>query len=287
MIVDDKTQDLKEVPDDQLDTQLTEISSKAEKSEDDVKQLETIKQEKQTRYQKRIDKMTWENKTTKEELAAERAEKQRISDELAAFKSKPSEPAIVSRETIEASGEKHYTDRALQSMISSGQITDNEAWQMQEARKEAVLLEKVEKRYSEKQQRLTKEQQLSKEIKEVYSKYPHFSNTDPKHNPNDPLFKEVNELYKDGMSPLKALKYAEKMHGVNNKRPDISDNLSLHSPTAPITGDKKAYTMTEDDIQSAWLTYRNEENPVTGRNYTKNESIAKYKRALEQRKVSR
>lgn len=232
--------------------------------------------------QRRMDELTGKTKLAEHKFDQSQVEIDRLRVENETLKNKPAEP-VVSRETVEVGGKQFFTDTALRTMIDAGKMTEQEAFSHQQDRVGEVAADKAYNRIKEEDTKTAKQTQYNKGLQSILTERPEFDNRSPNHNPSDPLFKKTAELMQGGLMPDFAFAQAKLMFP---KTPtvDNTDNLSLHSPTAPNATDPKAVVLSEDMQELAIRTYRDQTNPATGRTYTNNESIAKYKKAMESRK---
>lgn len=292
-----------EVTDDQLETQLSNLYNKSDRTEDEAKQLDELKTQKNERYQKRINEIKSNEKLAKyrAEEAEEKARK--AEEELVQLRANqvPAEPIISKKETVDADGEKWYTDGTLTSMMKSGELSEAEAIKHQQDRQEAKASDRAYKRIKGEQDK-TKDQDLrNADMAKVYKDYPHFSkklpdgSINPKYNPDDPLFKEANTLWQSGLyvNPKGlslAIDKAKKILGLHKKSIDISDELSALTPggaPSPIQKGQEEIVLTDEQKEQAIRMWRNLENPKTRRNYTEPEAIEKYKNSLAKRRTAR
>jgi len=283
------TQNQTTVTDEQIDTQITELNEKTDRTDEDSSKLEGLKSEKQTRYQKRINELSWRSKNAQEELDKERERTKELETQLS--EKDNAAPVRTTDDTIMINNVRHYTDSALLSKVKSGEMSDDEAFKLQQSRlkEEAadMAYQRITKENKEKDFKTTQDSDRAK----VLSEHPNFNTRHPDHNPNDPLYKEVNRIYMngyyakpDGLSL--AITDAKRMLGITSGRVDNTNNLNLHSPGAPESNDKKGeITITDADKEFATRMYRDKLNPRTGRNYTETESVEKYRQALEKRRA--
>ncbi len=289
----DPTTNLTEVTDDQLDGQITELNTKSDKTEEETSQLEEAKKERGTRYQKRIDKLTWESKSSKEEATKARDELVQIREELAELKAnKPLDPIVVREETVAIGGKSYYTDETLTSLIQAKKMNENEAYKHQRARDKAEILDEVKNEFKGTVKE-TEEQKIRKEdSNSVLREYPHFQKDHPNFNPEDPLYKQASEIFSKGYAAnprgmSEALRLAKKILGMDKKRPDLSDEFGIHAPTAPNSpGGKKAdEELSNIERETAIRQWTYTVNPKTGRMYTEKEAMEKAKRAKQNRRI--
>jgi len=277
-----------QVTDEQVEEQIKEISSKADKTPEDTDKLESLKTEKQTRFQKRIDKLTWESKTAQEELEKERERARELEEKLNA---KPviKDPVRVVEDTVEIGGQKYYTDEALISMVKAGKMGDDEAFKYQRVRDKAEVKEDLKNDFKkEKEEQSFKETRIADQEK-VLSEYPQFDTRHKDFNPNDPLYKEANEIFQNGYcmkanGMTLAIKQAKRVLGITDAKIDNTKNTSMYSPGSPGVTAKQLAPLTDDEKEFAIRTYRDIKNPRTGRNYTDTEAITKHQEAIAKRK---
>jgi len=277
-----------EIDDRELDTKITEISQKPEKTDDDNKQLEGLKGEKQTRYQKRVDQLTWKAKHAEEQSA----EKDKRIAELEAAKVEPAEtqPATIKKDSIEIDGKKHFTDEALMSMRDAGELTDAEAYKMQRNRDKAELKHELKTDFETEQQQSADANARRADGEKVLKEYPQFDKNHAEHNPEDPLYKEASRIYANGYSANPngfslAIKDAKAILGLDKKAPDVTNDLNVYSPSAPEGPTTKETPLNDDEKEAAirQFVHAAEINPVTNRTYTESEAIAKSQKAKNNR----
>jgi len=271
------------VTDEQVDEQITELSKKEDRTEEDNKKIEELKGEKQTRFQKRIDTLTYRSKSAEEkaeklerELADVRASQQQVE-------STPKQVEVV-KKTTEIDGQAYYTDTTLRQMIDANQISESEAYTHQQERNSAKAADDAYKKIKKEQVKEQTEKQKQSELLDVLKEYPEWDPKNPSHNPKDELMVEVTDLYNAGVPIKKALEKAKRIVGI--KTPiDNTDNVSLRGPAAPSDKTKKqAVTFTEEQEDMAHRMWRDKKNPATGRLYTRTEAVEKAKNALAKRR---
>lgn len=220
---------------------------------------------------------------------AERAERaERELEELRDKQNKPEKKQPVGNaETIQINGKEFYTDRGLVQMVNSGAMTQDEAYAHQEERRE----EKAVARLRQERQAET-DAQIREEVKnKVLKEHPEFNPKHPDHDPNDPLFKEANEIWMAGLynNPRGleiALEKAKRILGRDYKRPDLTEELGVtrnQEPATRITEKSKKVILSEAEQELAWTNYRTQINPKTRKTYTQAEAIEKARLAKEAR----
>lgn len=223
----------------------------------------------------------------------ERAERlERELQELKASQQKPKEKqSLTHAETIQINGKEFYTDRGLIQMVQSGQMTQEEAYEHQEERREEKAVARLKQ-----DMQLQNDQQIREEVKQkVLAEYPEFSPSHPNHNPNDPLFKEANRIWRNGYvnNPRGlelAIEDAKRILGRDHKRPDLTEELGVtknQEPATRITDKSKKVTLSDAEIETAWSFYRTQKNPKTGKSYTQPEAIQAATKAKESRLARR
>ena len=279
--------DLKEVTDDQLETQVQDLTKKEDKSDDDNTQLETLKTERQTRYQKRIDKLTGKSKYAEEQLEVERVKNEKLVQDLADAKAaQPIKPMTPIEESVTIDGQAHYTDAALRQMIESKQITDDKAYELQRARDKAQLKSEILEETTAGDKKAQEEKVRADDKERVLTEYPQFDSRHKDFNPKDDLYQLANEIYSNGYAAKpdglsRAINLAKRTLGITNKTPDISDALGIQgsSEFGQQQEKEKEITFTDQQKDDAYQVWRNVKNPATQRNYTFDEAVEKAKKA--------
>ena len=284
----EQTQDQEKVTDEQISSKINELSGKQDITDVEKSELTNLKTERQTRYQRRLDEIKSDKKLAEYQLEQEREKTRKLEVELEKSRSRPEEPHIISRETVEAGGKRHFTDLALRSMIDAGQMTEMEAFNHQQERIQALAADKALNILREEQEKVRKEESMKSALKYVFDKYPHWDRGHKNFNPDDPLFKQANYYYLKGMGIKDAMEEAERVIGFNHTRPDVSETMNLHSPTTSSTfSDNEQKPLTEDEKDIAWRMYRDQVNPSTSRTYTQKEAEGKFIKARESRQATR
>lgn len=186
-------------------------------------------------------------------------------------------------ESMMINGKKFYTDEAISLRVQKGLMTQKEGWAMQrEAIKEEAKFEMQGGDQKREQDRIRGES-LEFVKKEGYGWM--LDAKDPKHNSNDPLYKEANRLWEDGLKfdpdgPRKALVYAKRLLGKDVQREDRSEDLGVPKNNASNESNaskEKRIVLSDIESQNAiryWVD-GNVKNPKTGKNYTEQEALAK------------
>lgn len=251
---------------------------------DELKALETRTPEQEAQL-KKLKTQAAVDKRIAVEVAKrhqERERAERLERELIEERAKNKAPiekkqSLNHAETIQINGKEFYTDRGLLQLVNAGSMSQDEAYAHQDERRE----EKAVARVRQDMQAQTDTQVREETKQEILKEYPEFNPSHPNHNPNDPLFKESNELWRDGLytNPrgLKiAIEKAKRILGRDYKRPDLSEELGVtrnQEPATRITEKSKKITLTDADQELAWSYRRTMKNPKTGKTYTQAEAI--------------
>ena len=263
-----------------LNTQIDELNKKPDKTSEDNEKLGELKKERSTRYQTKITHAISDKKAAdyKAQVAEEKAT--RLEAELQELKNKP-EPISLVNETETYGGKAYYSDTALQRMVDAKQVSEAQAIQMQDERKEAKIEERLSKKFEAKNTADSLKANKEKELAQVFTEHPEWLTTHSKYNPKDPLMLETADLFNAGISPLKALEKAKKIVGKPG-RVDNTEHFNVSETSAPDDkGNKTEITWTEDDEYLAVQTFQDVTNPATGRKHTKSECIEKAKKAKQ------
>ncbi len=196
-------------------------------------------------------------------------------------------------ETIVINGKTFYTDEALAARVAAGKMTQAEAWKLQkQAIKEEAIAE-IRQEDPKKEWLKRRNESMDYVKKEGYGWM--LDAKDPKHNPNDPLFKEANRLWMNGYEnnpdgPRLALEDAKKNLGIGVKRADMTDDLSIaknNSSTEASSMKSKTIVLSDIEQQNAVRFYvqGNITNNKTGRPYTESEALQKAMEAKKKRLI--
>lgn len=281
MVID--TTELNKLTDEQVDTEFKTLKAKAEATPEDKEKLEGLKEERQTRYDKRIkvkdsERLAALNRAEQAEKALE--EERRLRKEA---ESKPKEVSIVN-DTVEHDGKKFYTDKALRSMVEAGELNTDEAYAHQQERQEAKITERVETRYKSRNNESDEKRVRAEDAAIVAKDYPQFDSKNKDHDPEDPLFKKADELWREGYfaNPrglTLAINRAKEILGHTDKRPDLSDEFSVGRNKSGAERGSAASNVSlseqEKDFYVRMYVMGNVMNPKTNKTYTEAEAIAK------------
>lgn len=276
------TAELNKLSDEQVEKELKDLRGKQDVTAEEKEKLEILKEERQSRLDKRIKMKDSERLAAinrAEQLEKQLEEERKKREEL---ESKNKTVSIVN-DTVEFDGRKFYTDKALRSMIDAGELTAEEAYEHQQERIEAKVTERVIKRNigntKEEEERKTRAEDAEK----IARDYPQFNPKHPDHDPEDPLFKKANELWMEGYHAnprglSKAIERAKEILGYTKERPDLSDEFSVARSKSTVDRSipsTVALTAEEKDFYVRMYVMGNIVNPKTNRTYTESEAIAK------------
>lgn len=276
------TAELNKLSDEQVEKELKDLRGKQDVTAEEKEKLEILKEERQSRLDKRIKMKDSERLAAinrAEQLEKQLEEERKKREEL---ESKNKTVSIVN-DTVEFDGRKFYTDKALRSMVDAGELTAEEAYEHQQERIEAKVTERVIKRNigntKEEEERKTRAEDAEK----IARDYPQFNPKHPDHDPEDPLFKKANELWMEGYHAnprglSKAIERAKEILGYTKERPDLSDEFSVARSKSTVDRSipsTVALTAEEKDFYVRMYVMGNIVNPKTNRTYTESEAIAK------------
>lgn len=278
----------------------SELSAKTDRSVDEEKELDKLKANYRRSAKEEIKflRSSLAEAERKHGQASEEAKKLReemesLKEDVEQIKTKRS-PEVV-EQTATFGGKQYYTDTALRSLIDTGKMSETEAWQHQRARDKAEIKDEILREQEVREEANERKHAVAAEAKKVLQKYPHFDKNHPKFNPDEPLYKKTVEIYNKGMhSVAAAVELAEEILGFKAKGPDLSDELSLRGTGAP--GDSRQkdekIELSKDEEEVAVRTYTMGSaefttNPRTGKTYTREEAIEKFRQAKTKRIKSR
>lgn len=224
-------------------------------------------------------------KRHQERERAERLEKE-LEDLKASRVTEPRKP-LAQAETIMLNGREFYTDRGLVQLVQAGTMSQEDAYAHQEERREEKAVARLKQDMQSQSDAQIREEVKNKVLKE----YPQFNPRHPEHDPNDPLFKEANEIWMAGLNNNPrgldiAIEKAKRILGRDVKRPDLTEELGVtrnQEATNRVTEKSKKVTLNEAEAETAWSFYRTQKNPKTGKSYTQTEAIQAATRAKEAR----
>lgn len=275
---------------------LAELAKKDKRDEAEEKELQTLKDGKHTRFEKRIDKLTWEKKSAQERADQAEKEKEDLRARLDKLEedSKKKAELPLEDEYIEIAGKKYLTDSSLIARINAKEITEQEAYTYQRKRdKEELRVSVIDEIKGEDQKK--KNLDIRKNDAEwVLKNFPKFDKRHPEHNPEDPLYKEATRIYNNGYSAnpkglSESIKDAKRILRMTDEVIERSDDLGIESDDgAPERGGRnkeKEVTLSSDEEENAvrFYTLGSVVNPKTGRQYTRSEAISKALNAKKSR----
>lgn len=287
---------LKELSDEQVETELKVIAEKKDTATAEEKtKLQELKEERQTRYQKRIDKLSWEKKAESEKakkLEEDLAEQRKELDELKSKQVKDEKPLIV-EEYVEYGGKKFYTDKALMNMVKNEELSGEQAYAHQQQRLKEEIKDEMNRESREKETAGKASKAWDDDKKSVLEEYPHFSPSHKDHDPEDPLYKLASEIYRDDflvdgkvVNP-RALSLSirrAKQILKTDIRPDVSQHQTVGRSGSSSESGREPVTLSQTESDTAVRLYTTIINPLTRKNYTEQEAINK---ALKVKKTRR
>lgn len=281
--------ELNKLSDDQVEKELKDLQAKTDVTPEEKEKLSGLKEERQTRYEKKIKHLHSEKlaeKNKREQLEKDLAEQKAELEKIKAEKHVQAKPKIVD-ETVEIGGKKFYTDDSLTSMVASEELTPQQAYAHQRARDKAEIIQEIETKENAKSKEATARREFEDDKKKVLEDYPQFNPSDPNHDPEDPLYKTASEIWIEGYQNNPrglslAIKRAKQILRMSDTRPDVSNEHSVGRSRG--TEGQRHSGETEEKLdateqEAAYRMYRGIVNPATGRNYTEAESIIKATKA--------
>ncbi len=129
----------------EIEDKIHELRAAKEPTEAQKSELVTLQADRKTRLQKRTTALLGRAKAAEEKarLAQEEVTKLR-ADFVEAEKRLPAESTRPQKVTFD--GEEFFTDQSLKKMIDSGEMTETEAWDHQEARRVAAAADRISKK---------------------------------------------------------------------------------------------------------------------------------------------
>jgi hypothetical protein len=278
-----------------------ELKGKEDMTQEEQDELTGLKERHGLRTKSRIDKLTWEKKTTQEKLDRETQRAADLEARIKALESgRPADnaPEPMQKETLVFEGKQFYSDDALLKRVESGQMTEAQAAFHQRQRDRAEDREQIRKETVGVMQRTKEEQEQAEQIEWARTNYPKLFKDSPEYDPADPLVVEVVDLMQSGLrfdprGLKKAIQKAEKIVGKTGTkesvRHDRTDDFTLDKPGSTRTTqdreDNPELTADEKRIaESIWCTGETV-NPKTKKEYTKQEAHIKYLEARKGRKA--
>lgn len=287
--------ELNKLPDNEIETKIKELVEKKDATQEEKDSLTNLKEERNTRYQKRLDRLTWEKKSQEErasklelQLEAQRKE----VEELKAASNREVKPIII-EEYVEYGGKKYYTDNALQSMVESKELTSQDAYKHQQQRLKAEIKTDIENESKVKENANKNANIWNEDKASVLKEYPQFNPSHADHDPKDPLYVLASEIYNDDfvvegqvVNPRAmslSIKRAKQILKTTETRPNVSDEHQVPRPGVAAGGAPQNVTLTQVESDSAIRMYRTVINPKTNKPYTEQEAIDKTLKAKKAR----
>ncbi len=260
-----------------------------ELDEDEKSELKELKDRHSQRTRGRFDKMTSQVKASEYERGQAVSEAEQLrkeNEELRTRDVKPPEPTVFKKESVQIGDKSYFTNETLQAMVDSKEITSDRANQHAEERNTEVASDKAYKRLKGEQEKDSVETTRRTEISGLMKEHPEFDNRHQNHNASDPLFVEFTALLNDGYKSIpKALEKAKKIVGYTDKKPDLSEQFNVGSPSAAAPESNKTQ-LSEGEVEIALNMFweRGDQiNPNTNKPYTKQEAIEKALKAKRTR----
>lgn len=281
--------ELTKLTDDQVEKEVKDLTAKADASAEDKTKLAELKEERQTRYDKKIKHMHSEKlaeKNRADKLEKELEEQKNKLSEIEKERHAASRPKIVD-DTVDISGKKFYTDEALQSMVAAEELTPQQAYSHQRARDKAEIIKEIEEKEYSKSKENESKRAFEEDKERVLKDYPYFNPSHSQHDPEDPLYKTASELWLEGLQSNPrglsiAIKRAKQILRMSDERPDVTNEHSVgrnRSSAEGVRHGEPEATLSADEKEAAVRMYGGVINPVTNRNYTEQEAIIKATKA--------
>jgi hypothetical protein len=273
-----------------------ELRGKDELTPEEQDEMKGLRERHGQRAQKRIDKLSWEAKSAKEEAAKEKERAATLEARIAELERPGAKSEPIGGEEIEIGGKKFLTDAALQRKVAANQMTEGDAYNHQRQRDKAEVKAELKSEFEEKETQRELERARKDSVDWVQEHYPQFDNKHPDHDPNDPVYLKANQLFSKGLrfSPtglkdaiLEAEEFAGKK-GKRNERIDRSDDFSFDKPAGKGRepgGKDKDLELTAEEKEFAERTWCQKENPKTQKPFSKQEAQLKYLEAKKGRKA--
>lgn len=272
----------------EVEDKIEELTKLAERTPDQDAELKTLRGDRKNILENRI-------KHKHSEMLAERNRREKAEQELERLRTERQETA--QNRTVNVGGstqpsivignDKFYSNEQLDALVKAGSMTQATAQEHYEERIEAKAAFRIRNENNAQNDRQTRYDDMQK----VLGEKPEFNPQHPNHNPNDPLFKEADRIYRNGYQSNPkglslALEEARRILGVKNTRPDRSEDLSVTSSSTPAdktVGKKLELTKDEADYAIQFYCYGSMKNPTTGKSFTRQEALEKALRAKERK----
>lgn len=286
----EKDEDLKAT-----ESRIVELRQKKDRTTEEEQEFKELKQHHRGRVEEQI-------LSAREEATKAREDKARVQQELEDARARLKEiqdsrnasSSVASgseNESMMINGKKFYTDEAIALRVQKGLMTQSEGWKMQrEAIKEEAKAE-INGDAPQKKNQEIREKSLEYVKEQGYGWM--IDSKDPKHNPNDPLFKLADELWKEGLQynpdgPRLALNRAKMILGKDIKREDRSEDFGVprnNSASDSSATREKKVELSEIEKSNAIRYWPTTINPKTGKSYTQQEALTKALEAKRKRLI--
>lgn len=283
------TTDLNKITDEQMETEVKTLQGKTDATAEEKEKLSALKEERQTRYQKKIDILKSKEKEAdhrakqlEKQLEEEKAKRIEIEKE----RESKAKPKIVD-ETVAYGGKKYYTDESLTSMVANEELTPQQAYAHQRSRDKAEIYDEIERKQTEKSKESENRRAFEDDKTSVLDQYPNFHPNHPDHDPEDPLYKTASEIWVEGYQNNPrglslAIKRAKQILRISDTRPDTTEEHSVGRSRGGSEMSRSStteVTLSPQEKEAATRMWGGIINPVTKREYTETEAIAKATKA--------
>lgn len=294
-------QEVEETEDqDILDTreQIDELLKIPARTPEQETELKDLKKKWQGTYNKRIGQVYGQKKEAERraeaaEKRAEEAEQRARELEDSRTNSAP-EVSAGGYPKTKISGKDFYTDEALENLVADRKMSQGDAWKHQQTRIKEETKEELRQENAQQENERIRQQCID----DVLREYPHFDPKHPKHNKEDPLYKEASRILSNGYAGnprgIKlAIEDAKRLIGDNNRRPDLSDELGVNRNEASVETrlerKRNEVILSEEEKDAAYRLYvmGSKINPETNKVYTRQEAITKALKAKQSREAMR
>lgn len=273
-VIEEKIADLRSVKD----------ATQAQKDE-----LATLQADRKTRLQRRTTALLGRAKAAEEKARQAEERVKNLEDKFTVAERRlPAEKTTRAKVTFD--GEDFFTDASLRSMVSAGEMTEDDAWSHQEERRVAAAADRM----SKKSEKNSFEKTRQETIASVLGEYPQLNPQNAKYNKEDPLTKEVDRLLRNGYQykpdGLKiAVEDARRFLRITDKKPDLSDEFGVtrseFGNEESIQRGEKKIILSDWESDNAIRMWVNTGmiNPKTNKPYTKPEALEKALNAKKNR----
>lgn len=263
-----------------------------ERTDEQKKELQELKERYGKRMQKKIDTMTAKQRATEEENERLRQELEE-SKKNTAVKEKEVITESLKEEVLEIGGKKYFTDAALLAQVKSGEISEEDAYAYQRKRDKEEIKWDLKREHEEEERRKSDINVRKEDSDKVLRENPTFSKKHPDFDSEDPLYKLANELYLEGYAANPrglslAIKRAKEILRISGKV-DASDDHDIEGSEASerARDRNKEVTLSESEKEAAVRMFTRGDviNPKTNRPYTVNEALVKALNAKKERMI--